>query len=217
MRPIQVTVGPLAAASANAIALSQSAAGAAQLVLNGATASGGVAKLDKPRQVLITSAGNDSGITFTVTGTTFAGAAVSETLAGGNIGAVATQTDFATVTGIRTSGATASTVTVGTNGVAGSAWVRLDEWTVGGTFIQCIASGTVNYTIQQTADDPNSPFYPIAIPNVNWIATNDTGVVNATASADSNYIVTPTYARVVLNSGTGSVTVTFTQTGVANR
>lgn len=284
MRPIQVTVGPLAAASANNIATSQTAAGAGQILLNGTTAASafsgtgtiagnvltvtavtsgvltpgmslvasganagaavtqyltgtggagtyilngsqatlgsrtilgnGVAVLDQPRRVLITSAGNDSGITFTVVGTTFGGAAVSETITGGNIAAVATQTDFATVTGVSASAATASTVTVGTNGVAGSAWARFDDWSIGGIFIQAIVNGTVNYTVQQTTDDPNSPTYPISIAAVNWMPTNDQSVVNATASAQSNYIVTPCYARVLLNSGSGVVTTTFIQTGV---
>lgn len=216
MRPIQVTVGPLAAASANNIALSQSILSATSVTLNGSLVTGGVAVLDKPRRVLITSAGNNSGITFTVTGTTFAGSSVSETVTGANVGSVATVTDFATVTSIVTSGATASTITVGTNSVAGSAWVRLDPWSDANVSIQATVSGTVNYTLQQTNDDPNSPYYPVTVPNVTWINSNDANVVGATATQQSNYLFTPIFARVLLNSGTGSVTVTYVQSGVVN-
>ena len=65
MQPISVTVGPLDAADDNGIAQSQTTAGAADLTLNGALVSGGVATFDSPRQVIITSAGNDTGVTFT--------------------------------------------------------------------------------------------------------------------------------------------------------
>ena len=43
MQPISVTVGPLDAADDNGIAQSQTTAGAADLTLNGALVSGGVA------------------------------------------------------------------------------------------------------------------------------------------------------------------------------
>ena len=66
MQPISVTVGPLDAADDNGIAQSQTTAGAADLTLNGALVSGGVATFDSPRQVIITSGGNDTGVTFTI-------------------------------------------------------------------------------------------------------------------------------------------------------
>ena len=106
MQPISVTVGPLTSASANNIALSQTVTGASSVVLNGSLVSGGVATLDTPRQVLITNVGNDSGITFTVTGTTFYGNTVSQTVQGTSGSTVATTVDFATVTSITTSGST---------------------------------------------------------------------------------------------------------------
>jgi len=218
MQPIVVTVGPLTAASANAIALSQTTAGAANLNLNGALASGGVATLDVARRVLVTNAGNDSGITFTVYGTTYGGAVVSETLQGTSGSSVSTTIDFKTVTRVATSGATsASGVTVGTNGVAGSRWVRLDSWANAETSIQCNVSGTVNYTVQVTMDDPNSPTNPVAIGDVKWLNTNDTDAVTSVANVFTNFQFTPTFARVLLNSGTGSVTTTFAQFNVVNK
>lgn len=155
--PIIVTVGPLAAASANNIAQSQSTTAAANLTINGSAASGGVATLDKPRKVLITSAGNDSGITFTVYGTNNDGNPFQEAVTGGNAVAVATTQDFLTVTRVAASAATASTVTVGTNGVASSKWFPNDTGrnpTNIGMYFR--VSGTANYTLELTQDDPNN-------------------------------------------------------------
>ena len=214
MRPIQVTVGPLASASANAIALSQSVSGASAVVLNGALVTGGVATLDKPRRVLITSSASDAGITFTVVGTTFADSPATEVLTGGAVTA-ASVTDFKTITSITTSGSTAGTITVGTNGVAGSSWVTLDPWAQGNIAIQTVASGTVNYTVQQTLDDPNSPWNPVSVPSVTWVNCGDTSLVAATATQQSTYIVAPAFTRVLLNSGTGTVVLTLSQMGEA--
>jgi hypothetical protein len=218
MQPITVTIGPLAAASANNIALSQTTAGAANLTLNGSLVSGGVATLDKPRRILITNAGNDSALTFTVYGTWFNGQTISETVQGTSGSSVATTLDFATVTRIAVSGATSvSGVTVGTNGVAGSSWVRLDSWADSNTAIQCNVSGTANYTVQVTMDDPDNFIYPVAIGNVTWLNTNDTDAVTAVADVFTNFQFTPTFARILLNSGSGSVAATFAQFNVVNK
>jgi hypothetical protein len=162
--------------------------------------------------VLITNVGNDSGITFTVTGTSLTGQSISQTLTGTSGGNVATTLDFATVTSIVTSGSTsASGITVGTNGVAGSAWVRFDDYAPSNISIQCNVTGTVNYTVQSTLDDPNSATNPVAVTSMTWVATSDSAVVNATATKQSNFLFAPVFARVLLNSGTGSVTATFIQ------
>jgi flagellin len=62
--------------------------------------------------VKITSGGDDSGITFTVSGTNANGEAISETIAGAN-GAASTTALFKTVTGVTNSGAAAGTVKIG--------------------------------------------------------------------------------------------------------
>jgi hypothetical protein len=218
MQPISVTIGPLSAASANNIATSQTVTGAANVVLNGALVSGGVAYLDSPRRVLITNVGNDAAITFTVYGTTFGGASVSEVLQGTSGSAVASTVDFATVTRIATSGSTsASGITVGTNTVAGSRWVRLDSWADAQTAIQCTATGTVNYTVQVTMNDPNDPISPVDINAVTWLNSNDTDAVTAIGDIFTNFDWTPTYARILLNSGSGTVVGTFAQFNVANK
>jgi hypothetical protein len=212
MRPVIVTVGPLASASANNIATSQTVTGAAAVTLNGSLVTGGVAYLDTPRRVLITNVGNDSGITFTVTGTSFTGGSISETLTGTSGSTVATTLDFATVTSIVTSGSTsASGITVGTNGVAGSSWIRLDDWAPATWSIQVDVSGTVNYTVQTTLDDPNDPTDPVAIGSVTWLSSSDSNLVGAAAAKYGVFTGAPRYVRVLLNSGSGSATATVLQ------
>src|SRR5579875_2257412 len=110
----------MAAGSANGIAQSQSLAGAGNLVLNGATVSGGVATLDTQRRVILTSSGNDSGLTWTVYGTNDTGQAIVDRFAGANAAAAVSNFDFTMVTRIAGSGATAGTVTAGTNSTGSS-------------------------------------------------------------------------------------------------
>lgn len=214
MRPITATVGPLAAASANNIALSQTPGAAGALTLNGSLVTAGVAVLDNPRRVLITTA--DTTHTFTVTGATPTGSVISEVV-GPITTSAATAQDFKTVTSVTINGAATAAVTVGTNGIASTPWVRLDEWANPPVSIQCNASGTVNYTVQSTNDDPNSPTNPVLPSAMTWIATNDTNAVGATGSVQTNYLFAPTFVRVLLNSGTGSVVMTAIQYNVASR
>jgi hypothetical protein len=217
MQPISITVGPIAAADANNIAESQTVTGASNVVLDGSTVVDGVAYLDVPRRVLITNVGNDSSVTFTVYGTTFNGVPVSQAVQGTSGSTVATTVDFETVTRIATSGSTsASGITVGTNDVAGSRWLFLDSWADAQTSIQLNASGTVNYTLQVTMDNPNDPVSPVAIKDVTWLNTNDLDAVSAIGDVFTNFQFTPVFTRILLNSGSGSVTGVFSQFNVVN-
>ena len=171
----------------------------------------GIATLDKPREVLFTSGGTDTGITFTITGTDWAGLSQSETVTGGSSGSpVATILDYLKVTSIVASGATASTLTVGTNGVSGAYWVLLDQWASKGCGIQITVSGTVNYTIQSSFDNPNAPSQ-LSASQVTWQNSQDSNVVGQIASAQTAYTYTPLFVRCLINSGTGTATVTVTQ------
>lgn len=167
----------------------------------------GVAMLDMARRVLITSAGNDSANAFTVYGTDWNGAPISQAVTGANASTAVTTIDFKTVTSILTSAATASAVTVGTNGVAASRPIFLDTFAFPQVAIQTTASGTVNYTVQQSLDDPND----VGSANVTWVNHPDSALVAATATAQGNYAYAPRVMRVVLNSGSGSVKVTAIQ------
>jgi len=107
------------------------------------------------------------------------------------------------------------TVSVGPNAAdnATSSWVRFDDWGPSYISIQCDVSGTVNYTIQSTLDDPNSPTNPVAVNSVTWVNSSDTAAVGATGAIQSNFLFAPTYARILKNSGDGTVKATFLQSG----
>ncbi len=216
MRPQVVRVGPLAAASANTVAQSQTGTANTALVLNGASATGGVATLDMPRRIGITSVGNDSGNSFTIKGTNWSGAPVTELLVGGNASSVQSVLDYATVTSVTPTNATAAAVTVGTTATASSQWARLDEEGIPQTSIQATVSGTVTATLQQTLDDPNSVTNSVAPASMTWLPSQDANAVNFTANFQSNYAFAPIFARVTLTAGTGFVIVTYAQTGSAS-
>lgn len=205
MQPISVSVGPLTAANDEAIAASQSPGGTT------ITLTSDPVILDAPRQVVITSSGDDSGITFTITGTTFSGQAASETIDGANAGTTASTIMFATVSSIVSSGPIDSAVKAGTTDVATTRWVRFDSWANAQSAVQVDVSGTVDYTVQVTMDDPDDPFNPVAPVDVTWLSSPDANVVTESAAKFSYFAYTPTFARVVLNSGTGGVSATFAQ------
>ena len=214
MIPVTIGVGPLTAASANAICLSQTPAGAGLLNLNGALVANGVATLPQTRRIRITMSGDETTRTFTVTGTTYNGVQVTETIAGKNNTSADSVLDYATVTSISISSAAAAPLTVGTSPVAGSTWVRMDDWAPLNVALQVKVSGTANYTIQQTMDDPNSATHPVALQSVAWLNSSDANVVAASSTQQSYYAFVPVFVRAVLNSGTGSISATIRQSGV---
>lgn len=214
MRPIAVTVGPLASASANNIATAQTPGSAGALTLNGSAVVNGIAVLDTARRVLITT--SDTTHTFTITGLSPTGTALSESflVAGGS---TYSMLDYSKVTSITINAAATGAVTVGTNAIASTPWVRLDEWANSYVTIQCDVTGTVNYTVQGTMDDPNSPTDPVIPSAVNWINSGDANAVGATGGLATNFLFSPTFARVLLNSGTGAVKAIFAQADVVSR
>lgn len=163
----------------------------------------GLATLDTARQVLFTSSGNDSGLTLTIKGTNWAGNPISETVTGGNTTAV-TILDYLTITSVKISGATAGTISVGTNGVAGSPWLMLDPWAMGNCLVQCNVTGTVNYTVFSTNDDPDSYANPVSPASVTWDSTY-VGIATQTGEKVAALAASPLWMKVVLNSETGTV------------
>ena len=113
MSDVQATFIVSATADPNGISVSAQVANNANLVIGGALASGGAVTFDSHRNVTITSGGNDSGITFTVTGTDASGAAQTESITGGNAGIATGSKIFATVTQIAAVGDPAGTVIAG--------------------------------------------------------------------------------------------------------
>jgi hypothetical protein len=169
-------------------------------------------KLDTARQIVITSAGDDSGITFTIVGRDLVGNVVKETLTGASTGAAVSALDYYVVEKVTSSAATASTVTIGTNGVARSPWISMDSWASGVITLGADVSGTANYSLQLTNDDPNSRTSPVLPGNMVW---SGAGVTASTTSSYTDLSGVPAYVRTLLNSGSGSVTLTAIQSMVA--
>jgi hypothetical protein len=200
----------LAAASANNISLSQSLAGAGNLLINGSAASGGVATLDAQRRVIITSAGNDSGLTWTVTGTDAHNTIITDTFAGGNVAAAQSNLDFKTVTKISGSGATAAAVTAGTNGVGSSYWHMISTMhSPVNASVAVQVTGAVNYTIQYTYDAFWNLPSGVTLPGI-----FNHNTLNALAvSADGVLPYPVSGVRLTVNSGTGTARMTVIDAG----
>lgn len=202
----------LAAASATNIAASQSP-GAGAITLNGSAATGGVATLDTQRRVIITSGGNDTGITFTVNGTNQSGAPISETIAGAS-GVAQTNLDFKTVTSVTHTGSVASTVTIGTNGVGSSLW-QIVNWNTDPNNIGFqveLRSGAANFSVQYTLDDPNNLLTGLGYP----LPINHPTVASQTATIDATFSTPIIAMRLLTNSGTGTLWCRLLQAGISS-
>lgn len=181
----------------------------------------GIATLDAARRVIITSGGNDTGITFALAGTDWNNNPISETITGASGAAASSVLSYKTVTSILTSAAAATTVIVGTNTVADSPPVYFDRLAANAqTAIQVDGSGTVNWTVSQTLADPtiitnqlSTPTYQWSPSSIKWVNHPDTALVasSVTTGVQGAYAYTPVMARVTLNSGTGSATAIFDQ------
>lgn len=68
-----------------------------------------------------------------------------------------------------------------------------------------IVSGTVNYTVQHTFDDPATGFSV-------WFSHPT--VANLAANADGNYAFPVTGIKLLVNSGTGTATLKLVQAGI---
>lgn len=204
----------LTAASANCIAQTQTPLAAGNLTINGSAASGGVATLDTTRRVIITSAGNDSGRTFTVYGTGHSLNPVTEAVTGGNIAAVSTVNDFFTVTRIAVDAATAGAVIAGTNTVGSTVW-KMPSYAISpfNLRIDTTVTGTINFAIEYTLDDfarPASWYYGPA----DTIRVRSTVVTGAVAGTSFTFDSPIRGWRVTIASGTGSVVTEAIQAGI---
>lgn len=213
--PINTTV-TLNAAVTNGIAQSQSPGAAGALTLNGSLVSGGVATMNAARRVIITSGGNDSGKTFTITGTGGAwlgDTIISETLTGGNIAAVQSTLDYLTVTSITISAASAGTVTAGTNGVGSGPWVVWSEYPAGFNveYAGWVLSGSPTYNLDYTLDDPFGTWLPSNLSYPRAILYAPTS--GLTTSQSGSFAGTVLRASRLTLTAVGSVQLTQMQQG----
>lgn len=181
----------------------------------------GIATMDKARRVVVVSAADDSDITFTITGTDWNNDPISEVLTGGSTATVTSVLSYLTVTSVLTSAATSGAVTVGSSAIADSPPVYFDRLAANAqTAIQVEGSGTVSWTVRQTLDDPSiisnqhpTPTYIWSPSGIVWVNHPDSALVASavTTGVQGNYAYTPAMAKIVLNSGTGTVRATFIQ------
>ena len=137
----------IAAADPDGVCAAQTTGGAANLTINGALATAGVATLLPARNVTITSAGSsETGKSLTITGTDVNGNAVTESIAGpGGSATVATTAIFSTVTQVAVDGALTGNVTVG-SGTSLSATIFAGRARIRGIyFVNSTTAGTLNF------------------------------------------------------------------------
>lgn len=223
MRPIYVTKQLDAADPDNIFESAQPNAG--PLTLDGVAVVDGVAILDTQRRVLITSDADDSGNTFTITGTDDQGHVISETVTGpdGTPTTVSTTLDFKTVTEVEISGNAVGNILVGTNGVGATPPIPLDQYVPDFTVMLAtiLRSGAANWTVQFTFDDVFAAYAPQDVQAKGAPAGNPTTIVwwdhaDITAkSADAKgSLVDPVKAvRLLINSGEGEVELQVIQGG----
>ena len=141
----------------NGLSTAATLGAAGNLTLGGALTSGGSATFNAGRIVTLLSAGDDSGDTFTVTGTDVNGDAQTEEITGANAGTATGSKYFKTVTQISTDGASAGNVSAGINNSAADVvfagrsrlkGIRIMDSATAGTLVFPTTSPTGTTTLQ---------------------------------------------------------------------
>ena len=212
MRPIQQTI-TLAAADPNGITTAETPALNADLTLNGAFVSGGIATLTPPRSVTLTSTSDFSAVTFTVYGYDENNYPAIEVIVGPNNNTKTSTTNFKTVTRIATDSPgtfTTETVEAGAeaSGIGNGAWWPLDLYNPNQvtTISVNILTGTATYSVEYTNEDPFDT-------TITQLAVAHPAAAFTSASTDQTHFTTTLMRAVRVNfaSGTGTVRVTVTQ------
>jgi hypothetical protein len=199
MPAVQIPLMTLAAASAVGIAAAQTLGAAGPFTLTSSTVT-----LDVPRRVLITCVANETSRTFTVTGTDRYGRVQSEAVTGVNATTTFTQRDFASVTSVTSNGATAGNVSIGTNEVASSAPLLLDQFAAPSQIALSgiVVSGAVQYRFEYTVED-FSPDWDLAANQPFWTTVPNMALLNA--SMAGMFETPASMVRLTRVAGTGTV------------
>ena len=203
MRRIEIKMD-LADVDPNGVFEDQTLVGSGYFTLNGAGVTNGewVTPDGFAKKIGFESTGNLSGVTFIVSGYEDKNKTIliSEGVTGPNNSTVETTNYFYSIQSIVASGAVATNVEAGPVDEAISQIIPIkrtfsdrNERITGLTFIK---TGTINYTVQQTNDNVQSKDDR----TFNWLNSDDSNVVNATTSKNSNYTTMPMAMRVKINS-----------------
>lgn len=76
--------------------------------------------------------------------------------------------------------------------------------------LQVAVTGTANWTVQQTLDDP----FTTPPASIVWFDHPDTNMVAQAVNKQGNYAYVPAAVRFKLNSGAGSAKLTVIQAGI---
>ena len=74
--------------------------------------------------------------------------------------------------------------------------------------LQIVVTGTVNYTVQQTLDNP------FGTATLNWFDHPDVNLVSQTVNRQGNYAYVPRAVKLLVNSGSGTAVLTILQSGI---
>ena len=207
MRPISFTYSQTAA-DGDSVAAAQLVNASGAITLNGSAVVGGVANfVSSPAYITVTNE-KSMAVTFLVIGTKPGGSteqtdSISFTASGTVTGSIA----FATVTSVKASAATSATITVGNADIGYTDWIPLDIYTPNQvTNISAKTSGTVNYSVEYTNEDPfDRSITQLAVPHPNASLTAATG-------SETQFTTTLMRAvRLKVNSGSGSIRFTIVQ------
>ncbi|HDY87950.1 MAG TPA: hypothetical protein ENH82_07550 [bacterium] len=141
-------------ADPDGICLTQTPGGSGNLTINGALQTGGVATMDVARHVSITSDADESGDTYTITGTDRLGLTLTETITGPDTTITTGNKNFLTVTQVATSGAGSGNITVGSADEAESKWAPVEAFSSDAGYAVTLTSGAdLVYQVEYTLDD----------------------------------------------------------------
>lgn len=124
--------------------------GAGSITLDGALVSSSVATLSGQRKILIYSDGDDSGVSFGITGQDATGAAVTETITGPNATTVYSSSTYKKVTAITIDGAGTGNIEIGQ--VGDHIGIEVDDGTIHWTYLAGAVS-TTTLTLVTALDD----------------------------------------------------------------
>ena len=201
MRPAYFDIAP--SVDADGIAQAQAVAGAGNLTLNGALIASGKwsASGRFGQKVSITSTGNDSGRTFTVTGITPEGRNDTETITGPNTTTTTGSKYFREVTSIAVDAACAGNISAGLLGAGATpAFVPNYKMENFKASIGVTVSGTINCTVQHTFSEVFDR--DTTSNDWTWFSNDDASLVGLTGNVDGNYAYPPRACRLIVNSVT---------------
>ena len=164
-------------------------------------------------QITLTSAGANTN-TLRITGTDVDGNVNTEVITGPSTSTVTSVNYYATLVSIAiVTGTIGTAITAGWNAVCNGPTVVL-EWRSGaGAEVNAVVTGTINYSIQETAQpvyNTTPPAFGAAASTLTWTA--DTNFTGLTASKAAQLPVGMTAARLTIASLTGGATVGYSVT-----